>query len=140
VPIAVVLAVAPYLIDPYQSILLGYGLVMAIAVLGFKPPARVHRAPVLWPLRVLRGRRLRSGVHGEVPAHPVDGAILLGAIVASVLVTTLFGYVCVRYTRIFFSILTLALSQVLWSLAFQVLLVTGGTDGLRVPTRSCWAS
>jgi len=44
---------------------------------------------------------------------------LLGAIVASVLVTTLFGYVCVRYTRIFFSILTLALSQVLWSLAFK---------------------
>jgi branched-chain amino acid transport system permease protein len=59
---------------------------------------------------------------------------LLGAIVASVLVTTLFGYVCVRYTRIFFSILTLALSQVLWSLAFKFFWVTGGTDGLRVPT------
>jgi len=49
-------------------------------------------------------------------------------------VTALFGYVCVRYTRIFFSILTLALSQVLWSLAFKFFWVTGGTDGLRVPT------
>jgi len=42
--------------------------------------------------------------------------------------------VCVRYTRIFFGILTLALSQVLWSLAFKFFWVTGGTDGLRVPT------
>src|SRR5438132_14372948 len=59
---------------------------------------------------------------------------LIGTIVASLLVTALFGYVCVRYTRIFFSILTLALSQVLWSLAFKFFWVTGGTDGLRVPT------
>ena len=59
---------------------------------------------------------------------------LIGTIVASMLVTALFGYVCVRYTRIFFSILTLALSQVLWSLAFKFFWVTGGTDGLRVPT------
>ena len=48
----------------------------------------------------------------------------------------LFGFVCVRYTRIFFGILTLALSQVLWSLAFKFFWVTGGTDGLRVPTPS----
>jgi branched-chain amino acid transport system permease protein len=38
----------------------------------------------------------------------------------------------VRYTRIFFGILTLALSQVLWSLAFKFFWVTGGTDGIRV--------
>jgi len=59
---------------------------------------------------------------------------LLGAVVASVLVTAIFGVACVRYTRIFFGILTMALSQVLWSLAFKFFWVTGGTDGLRVPT------
>jgi branched-chain amino acid transport system permease protein len=59
---------------------------------------------------------------------------LLGAIAASVVITFVFGYACVRYTKIFFSILTLALSQVLWSLAFKFFWVTGGTDGLRVPT------
>ena len=59
---------------------------------------------------------------------------LVGAIIGSVVVTALFGFVCVRYTRIFFGILTLALSQVLWSLAFKFFWVTGGTDGLRVPT------
>src|SRR5258705_9660188 len=55
-------------------------------------------------------------------------------IVASAAISALFGFVCVRYTRIFFGILTLALSQVLWSLAFKFFWVTGGTDGLRVPT------
>ena len=40
---------------------------------------------------------------------------------------------CVRYTRIFFAILTLALSQVLWTVAYNFFWITGGTDGLRVP-------
>ena len=52
------------------------------------------------------------------------------------MVSALFGYVCVRHTRIFFGILTLALSQVLWSLAFKFFWVTGGTDGIRVPRSS----
>ena len=52
----------------------------------------------------------------------------------SLLVAALIGAVCVRYTRIFFGILALALSQVLWSLAMKLFWVTGGTDGLRVPT------
>jgi len=56
--------------------------------------------------------------------------------VAATAVAALFGFLCVRYTRIFFSILALALSQVLWSLAFKFFWVTGGTDGLRVPTPS----
>jgi branched-chain amino acid transport system permease protein len=59
---------------------------------------------------------------------------LLAGVLASAVVAALFGVLCVRYTRIFFSILTLALSQVLWSLAFKFFWVTGGTDGLRVPT------
>jgi branched-chain amino acid transport system permease protein len=49
-------------------------------------------------------------------------------------VAALFGLLCVRYTKIFFGILTMALSQVLWSLAFKFFWVTGGSDGLRVPT------
>src|SRR5438270_8090171 len=61
---------------------------------------------------------------------------LVGAIAGSIVVTFVFGYVCVRYTRIFFGILTLALSQVLWSLAFKFFWVTGGTDGIRVARSS----
>src|SRR5262249_33948608 len=61
---------------------------------------------------------------------------LAGSIISSAILSVVFGFVCVRYTRIFFGILTLALSQVLWSLAFKFFWVTGGTDGLRVPTPS----
>jgi branched-chain amino acid transport system permease protein len=61
-------------------------------------------------------------------------AFVVAGVAGSALVAALFGLVCVRYTRIFFGILTLALSQVLWSLAFKLFWVTGGTDGLRVPT------
>ncbi|OLB37833.1 MAG: hypothetical protein AUI04_15320, partial [Candidatus Rokubacteria bacterium 13_2_20CM_2_64_8] len=59
---------------------------------------------------------------------------VLAGILGSIAVAALFGVVCVRYTRIFFGILTLALSQVLWSLALKLFWVTGGSDGLRVPT------
>ena len=58
---------------------------------------------------------------------------ILGGLIATLLIAALFGYMCVRHTRIFFGILTLALSQVLWSLAFKFFWVTGGTDGMRVP-------
>jgi branched-chain amino acid transport system permease protein len=59
---------------------------------------------------------------------------LIGGLIATLLVTAVFGVICVRYTRIFFAILTMALSQVVWSLAFKFFWVTGGTDGLRIPT------
>jgi branched-chain amino acid transport system permease protein len=134
VPVAALLVVLPLAIDPYPTILLAYGLVMAIAVLGFNL--------LLGYTGLLSfGHSAYFGVGAYAVAFMVKylhvesmELFILGAIAASVLVTALFGYVCVRYTRIFFSILTLALSQVLWSLAFKFFWVTGGTDGLRVPT------
>lgn len=134
VPIAVLLALVPSVIEPYHTILLAYGLVMAIAVLGFNL--------LLGYTGLLSfGHSAYFGVGAYAVAFMVKylhiesmELFVLGAIAASVLVTALFGYVCVRYTKIFFSILTLALSQVLWSLAFKFFWVTGGTDGLRVPT------
>src|SRR3981189_3194394 len=57
----------------------------------------------------------------------------LGWIPIVAITSALFGYVCVRHTRIFFGILTLAISQVVYSLALKLYWVTGGSDGLRVP-------
>ena len=136
VPVIVVLAVLPHLIEPYHTILLAYGLVMAIAALGFNL--------LLGYTGLLSfGHAAYFGVGAYAVAFMVKylhvqsmELFILGAIAASLVVTILFGWVCVRYTRIFFGILTLALSQVLWSLAFKFYWVTGGTDGLRVPTPS----
>jgi branched-chain amino acid transport system permease protein len=133
-PVAMFLLAAPYLVAPYQTILLAYGLDMAIAALGFNL--------LLGYTGLLSfGHSAYFGVGAYAVAFLVKylnvtsmEIFLLGGVVATAIITALFGFVCVRYTRIFFSILTLALSQVLWSLAFKFYWVTGGTDGLRVPT------
>ena len=133
-PALVVLLALPFVVGEYQTILLAYGLVMGIAALGFNL--------LLGYTGLLSfGHSAYFGVGAYTVALMVKylgvtsmELFLAGAVVACVLVTAVFGVACVRYTRIFFGILTMALSQVLWSLAFKFFWVTGGTDGLRVPT------
>jgi branched-chain amino acid transport system permease protein len=132
--IVVVLAVLPAVLPPFQTIQLCYGLVFAIAALGFNL--------LLGYTGLLSfGHSAYFGMGAYVVALLVKYAGIMSMeafVVAGVLgaaaVAALFGLVCVRYTRIFFGILTLALSQVLWSLALKLFWVTGGSDGLRVPT------
>ena len=133
-PLVLLLIAVPWALDPYQTILLEYGLIFAIAALGFNL--------LLGYTGLLSfGHSAYFGLGAYAVALLVKYAhvsamevFLLGAFAACTAITALFGFVCVRYTRIFFGILTLALSQVLWSLAFKFYWVTGGTDGLRVPT------
>jgi branched-chain amino acid transport system permease protein len=68
-----------------------------------------------------------------LPDHFTFENALLAALVASALVSALFGFVCVRHTRIFFSILTLALSMLLFAVLEKAYHYTGGSDGIRVP-------
>ena len=133
IPVVVLLAALPQVIAPYQTVLLTYGLIMAIAALGFNL--------LLGYTGLLSfGHSAYFGAGAYAVAFIVrDFGIqsmelcLLGGLLGTLLVSALFGVICVRHTRIFFSILTLALSQVLWSLAFKFFWVTGGTDGIRVP-------
>ncbi len=131
--IGAALVAIPMLFDPYQTLLFSYGLVFAIAALGFN---------LLLGYTGLTsfGHSAYFGVGAYTVAFMVKyfgitsmEVHLLAGIGISILLSALFGFVCVRYTRIFFSILTLALSQVIWSLAFKFFWVTGGTDGIRVP-------
>ena len=135
-PILVGLIVLPLVLAPYQTVLLSYGLVFALAALGFNL--------LLGYTGLLSfGHSAYFGVGAYTVALLAKylkvssmEVFVLGGIAASALVSALFGFVCVRYTKIFFGILTMALSQVLWSLAFKFFWVTGGSDGLRVPTPS----
>ena len=130
--ILVGLALLPAVVDPYQTVLITYGLIMAIAALGFNL--------LLGYTGLLSfGHSAYFGTGAYTVAFIVRdlGAqsmelCIIGGLVGTVFVSALFGFVCVRHTRIFFGILTLALSQVLWSLAFKFFWVTGGTDGIRV--------
>ncbi len=133
---AILLAVAPRVLRPFDTMSLTYGLIMAIAALGFNL--------LLGYTGLLSfGHSAYFGMGAYTVAFMVKylkitslELFVVGALVSSLVVSALFGIVCVRYTRIFFGILTLALSQVLWSLAFKFFWITGGTDGLRVPTPS----
>jgi branched-chain amino acid transport system permease protein len=129
-----ILLVLPHIVTPYQRILMSYGLIMAIAALGFNM--------LLGYTGLLSfGHSAYFGLGAYAVAFMVKylhvtsmELFVIGGLSATLLVTAVFGVICVRYTRIFFAILTMALSQVVWSLAFKFFWVTGGTDGLRIPT------
>jgi branched-chain amino acid transport system permease protein len=133
VPIVIGLAALPWVVDLYQTELLIYGLTFAIAALGFNL--------LLGYTGLLSfGHSAYFGTGAYTVAFIVRDLHLqsmelciVGGLLATLVVSAAFGYVCVRHTRIFFSILALALSQVLWSLAYKFFWVTGGTDGIRVP-------
>ena len=130
--VLVVLALLPPYIGLYQTQLLTYGLVAAIAALGFNL--------LLGYTGLLSfGHSAFFGIGAysvafllrDAGIHSIELYILIGLPIAA-LSSALLGYVCVRHTRIFFGILTLALSQVVYSLALKFFWITGGTDGLRV--------
>ncbi|MDJ0270236.1 MAG: branched-chain amino acid ABC transporter permease [Aigarchaeota archaeon] len=58
--------------------------------------------------------------------------LILLALVASAIVSMAFGYIAVRLTRIFFAIMTLALTQLVWALILKLYWYTGGSDGVNV--------
>ncbi|HKN10299.1 MAG TPA: branched-chain amino acid ABC transporter permease [Pseudomonadota bacterium] len=131
--VLVVLALLPFYIGLYQVQLLTYGLIAAITALGFNL--------LLGYTGLLSfGHSAFFGIGAysvafllrDAGIHSMELYILIGVPIAAIM-SALFGYICVRHTRIFFGILTLALSQVLYSLALKLFWITGGTDGLRVP-------
>jgi branched-chain amino acid transport system permease protein len=132
-PILLLLILLPTYVETYQVQLLTYGLIAAIAALGFNL--------LLGYTGLLSfGHSAYFGVGAYTVAlmvqrigpHSMELYILIGLPVVAI-VSALFGYICVRHTRIFFGILTLAISQVVYSLALKLYWVTGGSDGLRVP-------
>jgi branched-chain amino acid transport system permease protein len=133
-PVAVLLLVAPLFIDPFQTLTLTYGLIAAIAALGFNLLLGYTGLLSFGHSAFFGGGAYTVAFLVKYFKIASMESFLAGSALSSALISLLFGYVCVRYTRIFFGILTLALSQVLWSLAFKFYWVTGGTDGLRVPT------
>jgi len=132
-PILLLLILLPTYVETYQVQLLTYGLIAAIAALGFNL--------LLGYTGLLSfGHSAYFGVGAYTVAlmvqrigpHSMELYILIGLPIVAI-VSALFGYICVRHTRIFFGILTLAISQVVYSLALKLYWVTGGSDGLRVP-------
>lgn len=127
------LAALPWLLPSYQLILLETGLCFGIMGLGFN--------------LLLRYTGLLSFGHGAYFAVGAYAVAMIGrnapglyrleillpaSVLAAGIVAAIFGFVCVRHTRIFFSILTLALSMLVFALLVKLYHITGGSDGIRV--------
>jgi branched-chain amino acid transport system permease protein len=56
-------------------------------------------------------------------------ALAAGGLMAAAF-ATVFGFFCVRLTKIYFSMLTLAFSQIVWAVCFQWNELTGGDQGI----------
>lgn len=127
---AALLLALPVVLAPYALIVLSYGLVLAIACLA---------------VNLLLGTTgllsLGHGAYFGVGAYAggflfafgdlqsLEAYLLLG-VLASTLLAAAFGAVCVRATRIHFTILTLALAQVVHSLFIAgVVFRLAGGDG-----------
>lgn len=131
--VLVALIVVPGYFGTYQLQLLIYGLIAAIAALGFNL--------LLGYTGLLSfGHSAYFGVGAYAVAliaerlgpHSMEFYLFVGVPIVAV-TSAVFGYICVRHTRIFFGILTLAISQVIYSLALNLYWFSGGSDGMRVP-------
>jgi branched-chain amino acid transport system permease protein len=134
IPAAILLLGAPYLLGPFHTLTLTYGLVFGIAVLGFNLLLGYTGLLSFGHSAFFGGSAYTVAFMVKYLKVASMELFVAGSILTSTIISILFGFICVRSTRIFFGILTLALSQVLWSLAFKFYWVTGGSDGLRVPT------
>ena len=127
-----VMALLPLVASPYALLLMlpfvGYG----IALLGFN---------LLFGTTGLLsfGHALFLGVGAYTAAGLTSKfgilsfeIILIAAALASALVSLVIGMLCVRYTRIFFGMLTLAFGMLFHSFLFKFYAITGGDQGMRV--------
>ena len=127
-----IMALLPLVASPYALLLMlpfvGYG----IALLGFN---------LLFGTTGLLsfGHALFLGVGAYAAAALTSKfgivnfeIILIAAALASALVSLVIGILCVRYTRIFFGMLTLAFGMLFHSFLFKFYAVTGGDQGMRV--------
>jgi len=131
--IFILLLFMPAVLPAYHLILFESGLTFAIMCLGFN--------------LLLRYTGLLSFGHGALFATGAYAVGMMGkyfpdlyrievlipvALLASLIVSAIFGFICVRHTRVFFSILALALSMVLFALLVKLYDITGGSDGLHI--------
>jgi branched-chain amino acid transport system permease protein len=128
------LLLLPHFVDAYHLTLVETGLSLAIMALGLNLLLRYTGV-----LSFGIGAYFAAGAYAVgllnmyLPEYFSFELSMLAALVVSAAVSALFGFVCVRHTRIFFSILTLALSMLLFAVLEKAYYFTGGSDGIRVP-------
>ena len=129
----VALAALPYVVAPYYVGLMIPFYGYAIALLGFN---------LLFGYTGLlsfgHAMFLGVGAYGAAVMAGVLGfrsfeLVLVAVMLAAAMVALPIGLLCVRYTGIFFGMLTLAFGMLFHSFLFKFYDLTGGDSGMRVP-------
>jgi len=135
--IFVTLLFIPKVLSIHDLMLFEYGLTFAIVGLGFNLLLGYTGL-----LSFGHGAYFAAGAYSVAmiakyfpQAYSIE-ILIPAALFFSLILSIIFGFVCVRHTRIFFSILALSLSMLLYALLFKLYHITGGSDGLRVPLPS----
>lgn len=132
----IALAAVPLLAPPFYANLLVPFFGYAIALLGFN---------LLFGYGGLlsfgHAMFLGLGAYGAAVIAGTLGIkhfeiVLAGVAIAAVVVALPIGFMCVRYTGIFFGMLTLAFGMLAHSFLFKFYDITGGDSGMRVPRMS----
>jgi branched-chain amino acid transport system permease protein len=125
------IAVFPYIAGPHYAILMFSAMGFAIALLGLN---------LLFGYTGLLsfGHAMFLAIGAYAAAYLTSAKIvaleliLLVAAAAAVLVAIPIGLLCIRYVKIYFSMLTLAFSMLLYSFLFKFYPITGGDEGIRI--------
>ena len=129
----VALGLVPILAPPFYANLLVPFFGYSIALLGFN---------LLFGYTGLlsfgHAMYLGLGAYGAAIIAGVLGvryfeAVLIGSVLSAIVVALPIGFLCVRYTGIFFGMLTLAFGMLAHSFLFKFYHLTGGDSGMRVP-------
>ncbi len=75
----------------------------------------------------------------KMAGWPMIASLLLGPLLGGV-GAALFGFFAVQLAGVYFAMLTLAFAQILWSIAFQWVAVTGGDNGILGVWPEKWAT
>jgi branched-chain amino acid transport system permease protein len=126
------LAAAPSFASAYTVTLLGTFIAYAIALLGFNLLMGYTGLLSFGHAMFVAIGAYTAAVLTAKSGLPYLELILLAAAAIAAASAFLMGIFCVRYTKIFFSMLTLAFGMTFHSFLFKFYNVTGGDQGMRV--------
>jgi len=126
-----IIAAFPYIAGPHYAILMFSAMGFAIALMGLN---------LLFGFTGLLsfGHAMFLAIGAYSAAYLTSAkimaleAILLTAAGIAIVVAVPIGLLCIRYVKIYFSMLTLAFSMLLYSFLFKFYTITGGDEGLRI--------
>jgi len=129
----ILLLFIPRVLPVYHLILFESGITFAIMALGFNLLLRYTGLLSFGHGALFAVGAYAVGMTGKYFPELYRIEILIPvALLASFVVSAIFGFICVRHTRVFFSILALALSMVLFALLVKLYNITGGSDGIHI--------